>query len=260
MSIAYRYSKPSYFTGKIYNINRLSRTLYEIDINIIQDKLISLPPQFVLVCVPGYEAVPMSIAVQEENGGVIKLIVKPVGETTNKLVTLNNEYIGIIGPLGKPLLPSGDKILLLAGGSGVAPMLRFAQYYASLKKDITFVFGAWESDEIGDVPGIIRRYASEVITTCTNGCDIRGTVVDVLKYGYVREDEYDYVFVAGPEIMIRNIANYVKNQYKTIVIMERLVRCGLGLCGSCIISGTNKLLCYDGPGFVLSDIVEVLRQ
>ncbi len=259
MNIVYRYSRPSYFIGKIYNINKLSRSLYEIEINIIQGKLYSLPPQFVLVWVPSYEAVPMSIAIQEKDGSVIKLIVKPVGETTNKLVNMNNEYIGIIGPLGRPLLPLGDKILLLAGGSGVAPLLRYAQYYSSLKKNITFVFGTWKSDEIGDVPEIIQKYASEVITTCIDSCDIRGTVVDALKHEYVREDEYDYVFVAGPEAMIRNIANYVKNSYKTIVIMERLVRCGLGLCGSCIISGTDKLLCHDGPGFILSDIAGVLR-
>ena len=260
MNITYQYSRPGYHTGYIDGIEKLSSTLYMIRICLINDSIYSLPPQFVMIWVPGYEAIPMSIAEQSGDGSRINIIVKPVGETTRALVQMDNEYIGLIGPLGTPLTPSADKILLIAGGSGIAPLIRYAQYYASLGKKLTLVLGAWSYREIGETLRLTKKYVDKVITACMDKCEAHGLVTDVLSKGYVDENEYDYVIAAGPEAMLKNLAKLIKRPNKTIFIMERHVKCGLGLCGSCIIRGTNKLLCYHGPGFLLSEVEKVIRN
>ena len=252
--------KAKYTSAKIYSIKPLSKTLYlvkTITKNEIPDPK---PPQFVMTWIPGAEAIPLSIAWYDRDE--LWFIVKPVGETTNKLVKMQkNTYIGVYGPLGKPLLPmSRGKYLLLAGGSGLAVITHYMQKICLGKNYCETVYGAWSPEEVGIIPDYIRKLGGKPVTACLdNECDINGLATDYLDY--VDIENYNYIIACGPLGMLREIASRINSRYhdKVILVLESMVKCGLGLCGSCrIFPGKNIFLCIDGPGFYLKDIREYL--
>lgn len=246
-------NKPKYVTARVFENKKLSKTIYLIKTKTLDNIPEPLPPQFVMLWLPGYEAIPMSIAHYENNE--VWFIVKPIGLTTKKLVEVNpGEYVGLIGPLGKPLLPIGEKYLYIAGGSGLAPILHYIQRTRS--KKCKLIYGAWSFEEIGEVKTLFRKINCDVVTTCLdNECDYKGLVTDY----FVKEnlDRYDYVIACGPIDMLKKLAGVIdrRNWFKTLLIIETIVKCGLNLCGSCrVFKNMKKYLCIEGPGFYLSEI------
>jgi len=251
---------PTYTPGRVTGIDRVSKTLYIVKVKLEESLSNPKPPQFTMVWVPGYEAIPLSIA--RYSGNYIEYLVKPVGPTTSKLVEpiMVSKYIGVYGPLGKPLLPvSGDSYLFVAGGSGLAPVLHYLDKLKSRRN--TVVYAAWSFEEVGAVPEIVSSLGGEVVTAClSRECDVNGLASDALDY--VNPEDYSYTVVSGPMEMIKSIARRIepKHYAKTVVILESTVKCGLGLCGTCrVFSGKSLFLCIDGPGFYLSDVAEGLE-
>jgi len=231
--LTHAFQLPTYTPGKITGIDRVSKTLYIVKVKLVAKLGNPQPPQFTMVWVPGCEAIPLSIA--RYSGNYIEYLVKPVGPTTSKLVepSMVSKYIGVYGPLGKPLLPvNGDSYLFIAGGSGLAPVLH---YLDKLKgKRSTVVYAAWSFEEVGAVPEIVSSLDGEAVTACfSRECDVKGLASDALNY--VNPEDYSYIIVSGPMEMIRSIARRIepKHYTKTVVILESTVKCGLGLCGTC---------------------------
>jgi len=212
-----------------------------------------------MLWVPGLEAIPMSIAGYDPSDEVLEFLVKPVGSTTSKLAEARApEYMGVYGPLGKPWYPSGRRILFLAGGSGVAPILHFARKRCNGRL-CHVVFGAWRFDEVGEIPSLLSSLGVSVTTACLDeGCDIKGTLVDAYKTLSV--EEYDEIVVSGPIEVLRKIAVERKQGIRHYYILEAIVKCGIGLCSSCRLPGTSLLLCVDGPLFPHHLVEEVLLE
>jgi len=64
------------------------------------------------------------------------------------------------------------------------------------------------------------------------------------------------VYTCGPEQMMRKIFDIAeKRRIPMEASLERLMRCGIGLCGSCVIG--KYRVCRDGPVFNLSQLSEV---
>lgn len=257
------YNRIKYFSAKIASIKPLSQNIYLIDAIIKNTILQSKPPQFTLTWIPGYEAIPLSIAWNLEDK--IRFIVKTVGKTTKKLVNMKpGEYIGVYGPLGKPLIPyNGDKYLLIAGGSGIAVISHYIQKLCSNnKKYCETIYGAWSFNEIGNIPIYLEKLGSKTLTTCLDKeCDIYGVITNAIEY--VDIEEYDYIITCGPLKMLQNLIHKINTKYysKTIFILESMVKCGIGLCGSCrVFHGKNIFLCIDGPGFYLKNIYMYLWE
>jgi len=62
------------------------------------------------------------------------------------------------------------------------------------------------------------------------------------------ERSYDAVLGCGPEIMLRYLLPACKEaKMPCQVSLERLMKCGSGLCGSCVVDGLR--VCADGPVF-----------
>ena len=253
-----------YVTVKVLTINSLSKNLFLVKTRLLSKLPKPEPPQFTMVWIPGYEAIPLSISYY--SGNELWYIVKPVGTTTSKLVSQDNniKYLGVYGPLGKPLIPvNGTKYLFIAGGSGLAPILYYLQKLClDSRKYCEVVYGAWSYDEIGLVPKYITTLGGKPITTCLDKeCEVNGVATDYLQH--IDPGYFDYIIVCGPYKMIIDITRKLKPKHydKTIVILESMVRCGIGLCGSCkIFPRSEKHLCIDGPAFYLSTIIKYLRE
>ena len=211
-----------------------------------------------MLWIPGYEAIPMSIAGFNPPDKIL-LFVKRVGETTNYIYNelSVDSIVGVIGPLGKPLILRRDsKYLFLAGGSGLASILHYIRYHKCTPDKCLTVYGNWSSRDMGVIPRLIRELGSRVITVCMdNGCDVKGLVVNALN---TIDEEFDYIVSCGPIDMIRDILSNSRRLGTHIVILDSYVKCGLGLCGSCLIPGTKYYLCIDGPGFYAEDVINAV--
>ncbi len=202
----------------------------------------SYPGQFVMVNVFGYEEIPLSLS------STSSLAVKAVGETTRALVEINEgEILGIRGPFGRSFtIPSSERILMIAGGIGVAP-LKFLYDIASKDNDITFVYGAKTADEI------IFKFKNAVYATEDGSLGMRGTVIDALK---TLDISFDRVYYCGSEEMMREVWKYLSSHIpaeRFEVSMERYMRCGFGVCGSCSLEN-GLLVCRDGPVFSVAEL------
>jgi dihydroorotate dehydrogenase electron transfer subunit len=66
----------------------------------------------------------------------------------------------------------------------------------------------------------------------------------------------DMIYACGPELMVRKVFDLAqKNKMALEASLERLMRCGIGLCGSCMIG--KYRVCKDGPVFTSAQLYEV---
>lgn len=247
-----------YSTARVISKEHLSRKYVLLELQILGYFKKPKPPQFIMLWIPGYEAVPMSIAGFKPPDRIL-LFIKRAGETTEYIYRDlgKGSLVGVIGPLGKPLtFDRNSRLLFLAGGSGLASIMHYIRHHRCSPNKCLTVYGNWSSRDMGRIPDLISDLGSRVVTICLDeGCDFRGLVVDAFKA--IGED-FDYIISCGPIDMIKDILSYSRNIDKHIVILDSLVKCGLGLCGSCIIHGTRYCLCTDGPGFYARDVLNII--
>lgn len=209
------------------------------------------PPQFAMVWVPGLESVPMSIA--SYDGEHLTLIVRPVGPTTRRLSEVRSgEVLGVKGPLGSPLpLDEHDEVLVVAGGSGIAVAHAVARYLKGRSRCV-IAYGARSASDVGAIPVVLERLGAEVhVSTDDGSYGFKGTAVDLAEA--LGAERFSLVVACGPEGMLRATARRLKGLGdRLVLVVESMVKCGLGVCGSCEVPGTGLLLCRDGPGLPLS--------
>ena len=105
----------------------------------------ALSGQFVMVWIPKIDEIPMSISVNGEYKG---MTIKQIGFATNALNNLKpGDKIGIRGPYGTFFIPRGKKILVVAGGIGIAPILPFIETNNKEDAEVYVALGAVTSSE-----------------------------------------------------------------------------------------------------------------
>lgn len=222
------------FVVRVSNFRKFNEKIAHIEFKPV---LKAFPGQFVMLNVFGYEEIPLSLA------STNSVVVKAVGETTDALVNKKFEILGLRGPFGKPFtLPKNKRILLIAGGIGVAP-LKFLYEVASENNDVDFVYGAKSSNEL------VFKFRNCVYTTEDGSFGLKGTVIDALKSLDLKS--YERVYCCGREEMMKAVWKLFepllpKKSYE--VSLERYMRCGFGVCGSCSLEN-GLLVCKDGPVF-----------
>jgi dihydroorotate dehydrogenase electron transfer subunit len=70
------------------------------------------------------------------------------------------------------------------------------------------------------------------------------------------KEKFDMIYTCGPEIMVKKIFDLAqKRKLPMEASLERLMRCGIGLCGSCVIG--KYRVCKDGPVFNAAQLNEI---
>ena len=70
------------------------------------------------------------------------------------------------------------------------------------------------------------------------------------------KQNFNVIYTCGPEAMMRKVFDLAeKRKIPLEASLERLMRCGIGLCGSCVIG--KYRVCRDGPVFNLSQLSEI---
>jgi 2-polyprenylphenol hydroxylase and related flavodoxin oxidoreductases len=70
--------------------------------------------------------------------------------------------------------------------------------------------------------------------------------------------EYDMIYACGPEKMLRSLLEFFNEKdllEKTQFSLSRIIKCGLGICGSCCIDPKGLRVCRDGPIFYGGEIL-----
>ena len=216
------------------------------------------PGVFVMLWVPGFEAIPMSVSWLDEYG--VEFVVRPVGPTTRQLYDAKpGMRLGMVGPLGScatRLLRGARRVLLIGGGSGAAPLPWLASELLSRGADVTVILGVRDSREAG-IRRVFEMHGIRVFVACEEaggGCDRVGLAVGdwVLSLG-----SFDRVVAAGPPGMLREAYRLFGD--RLVVFLEKKVVCGVGFCGACRIKPGGPLLCRDGPAFEAREVREVLE-
>jgi dihydroorotate dehydrogenase electron transfer subunit len=202
------------------------------------------PGQFVMVWLPGVDEIPMSLSYID---GLKGITVKEVGVATKALSSVRvGDSIGLRGPFGMAFETPSDRTLLVCGGTGAASVMPAAEAIND-KKRVDVVIGARTADEL-IFEERAKRCSADVRTSTDDGTyGMKGTAVDLAEL-MMKEKEYDMMLACGPETMLTNLLELSRTHgVRCQFSLERLIKCGVGLCGSCVLDG--RRVCKDGPVF-----------
>jgi len=213
-----------------------------------------LPGQFAEVRVDGSPSTflrrPISIYDVDSKTNSLYLLIKIAGKGTKQLSFLEKgNKLNLIYPLGNYFsLPSGNRVLLIGGGTGVAPMLILGKYLKEKGLKPQFLLG-YRSSELIIENEKFEALGKVHLTTEDGTSGKKGFVID----HPVIDQEFDMIYTCGPEIMMQAVANIAKeHNISCEVSLENLMGCGIGACLCCVVDTKdqgNINTCTEGPVF-----------
>ncbi len=236
---------------------------------ILEDKgcaTTAVPGQFVNLYLKDRDLLlprPISICEVTPETGEVRLVFAVVGEGTRRLAQLEaGASIDMMGPLGKGFpLEVKDHILLVGGGVGTPPLLEYAKQLSDLDQapHIDIVLG------FRDEPYLIEefsRYGTVHIATDTGNHGIKGTVMSILKPGFIEGlDKPPFIAACGPRPMLKALQAYgIESGMEGVFSLEERMGCGFGGCVGCVVEIEGKgyqKVCKDGPVFPYEKVVLV---
>lgn len=256
---AYRIASSLYRTVRILEVKDASPTVKTFA---FKDRVCTKakPGQFLMLWIPGVDEIPLSIMDADSNERVY-VAVKKVGEATKALHNKRvGEILGVRGPFGNSFTIKSGKILMVGGGTGVAPLLFLAKELRTKAEELTFVLGSKTRDELLFLDRL-REICGEknVIATTEDGSfGFKGLATAPIEE-LLSEGRFESVYACGPEPMIRKVFELAeKHGVQLEVSLERIMRCAIGLCGSCVIGGYR--VCRDGPIFTSAQLRKVAKE
>lgn len=215
------------------------------------------PGQFIMVWFPQIGERPLSIA----NNDPLTITVANVGKVSAEMHKLKKgDLVSFRGPLGNGFIePEGKngRILIIGGGYGVAPMYFLAKKARQTEIAVDTVIGARTSKDIIYEKRLYALSSELFITTDDGSKGKKGNVMEEVRL-LTKSKKFDMVFACGPERMLVAIAEHCKEkEIPCQLSLERIMKCGVGICGSCDING--KSVCRDGPVFSGNEALGMLE-
>ena len=195
----------------------------------------------------------------------VGISVQNVGEATEALCSLEpGDRIGIRGPYGNGFsLPSKDdlnRIIGVSGGVGAASTIlpmewAFREGFETINlvgardKSLILYQGRWE------------EISNDVLYSTDDGSmGYHGFVTDLLSTELSSLTQKDLkrtmIITCGPEAMMVALEKVIKPYHvKAQFSLERFMKCGIGICDSCSMSGNR--VCMDGPVFTEAQVKDL---
>jgi dihydroorotate dehydrogenase electron transfer subunit len=213
-----------------------------------------------MIWVPGVDEIPMSISECDDKDNW-SVMVREVGECTKAMHELKiGDFIGVRGPLGnyfKVPIKESKKIIIIGGGIGIAPLKFLSLELCNLNRKFKIIHGAKTKNEMIFIDKSMNSSLnqSELIYCTDDGSyGLAGFASDnfekFINNLSKKECSNVIIFTCGPELMMYKIFEICeKHNIELQVSLERMMRCGCGLCGLCTIDPLGLLVCKDGPVF-----------
>jgi sulfhydrogenase subunit gamma (sulfur reductase) len=256
------------FKAEILNVIRLTDMEKLFQVRILDqgesERFSFLPGQFVMVEVPGYGEIPISISSSSSRTGYVELCIRRAGIVTGALHRAKRgARIGIRGPFGThfPIeTMKGHDVLLVAGGLGLAPLR--SSIFAVIENRADFesvhiLYGTKSPDQllfdyqyeewsrIDDID--LQVIVEEPDDEWTGPA---GLITKLLE-GIEIDPQRTFAIVCGPPVMFKFVCSRLSEQgmpmRRMFVSLERRMHCGMGKCCRCNIGST--FTCMEGPVF-----------
>jgi len=221
-----------------------------------------LPGQFVNVEIKEASDIflrrPFSILDVNSEKQHLSLLVKVLGRGSKKLTEAKvGQTINAIFPLGKSFtLPEKkDNVLLIGGGSGVAPMLFLAKICGLNPENVTVLIGARSAADHIDISDY-KSLGQFLFTTEDGSLGEKGYVTN--HSVFVNQlSQFSKIYTCGPDLMMKAIGlKALENNIFCEVSLENMMACGFGACLCCVenTKAGHKCVCTDGPVFNVNDL------
>lgn len=216
----------------------------------MDDHLDSQPGQFIMVWVPGTDEFPMSVSHIGERFGVTY---KVIGEGTRRLSAMTSgDRLGVRGPYGRGFTLDGRRILVVAGGTGMACLAPLVEQASASGVSVEVVLGARTKTELLMEERCRQAKAAVHMTTDDGTKGVKGVATDMVV-ALLESGGYDHVYACGPERMIVGVLEAsMKHRIPMQASLERHMKCGIGICDSCAVDGRH--VCTDGPVFSTEEL------
>jgi len=191
----------------------------------------------------------------------ISILYKIVGRGT-KLLSLYKvgEQVDIIGPLGQgfKLTKPMERVLLVAGGMGIAPMYPLAKELCAKGSRVTCLLGVRCADDLAEVGELAELGVKVATASEDSGGTYHGTVTGLLAKT-LRDDDFSQGFACGPNAMLSAVKDVCREARLPLQIsIESMMACGLGVCLGCTCPrGEGDMywhVCTDGPVFNAEEV------
>ena len=203
----------------------------------------------------------------DRRAGEIELIVKALGPGGDWIASRRTaDALDLLGPLGTSFVirRSSTHLLLVAGGTGIAPMKVLAEQEAS-RRNVTLVMGGRTIHHLW--PAHRLPPAVEYVTATEDGSfGVHGRVTDALP----RYLEWaDQLCACGPWPMLAALGRMRAEALRSThvvagrevladaqIAVEQHMGCAMGVCRACVIvtDQGNARVCREGPVLSLGDV------
>ncbi len=229
-----------------------------------RERFTFLPGQFVMVELPGYGEVPISISSSPSHKGHLELCIRKAGVVTGLLHAAKpGATVGLRGPFGTHFPMGkmrGNNVLLIAGGLGLAPLRAPISYVTENLGEFDYVhimYGTkrpkdllfdYQYEQWRRVYGVELSIIVEQPDESWKGeVGLVTKLLDRLTIDLGRT----YAIVCGPPVMFKFVCNKLSKMgmpmQNMFVSLERRMHCGMGKCCRCNVGSTYT--CLDGPVF-----------
>jgi len=200
---------------------------------------------------------PFSIYDVDYQNNTLTFYIKIIGKGTRVLSNLaEGDLANVIFPLGNSFGVSDQKnVLIIGGGSGVAPFLLLAKQLKESSTGMTFLIGGRSEKDIL-LTDQLKTFGEVKVTTEDGSRGEKGMVTD---HSIIKNElgAFDKIYTCGPDPMMKAIARLARNNdIECEASLENMMACGFGACLCCVVETTkgNLCVCTEGPVFNILDL------
>ena len=195
---------------------------------------------------------PISVNYIDEATNSLWLLVRKAGEGTRHLTAASvGHKINVIPPLGNGFsmdVKTSDRLLLVGGGVGVAPLLYLGYKLREAGCEPEFLLGARSAADLLMLEEF-EKVGKVYCSTEDGSAGEKGLVTANSAFN----TRYDRIYCCGPMPMMKAVAAVAKGKnIECEVSLENRMTCGLGACLCCVekkADGHNVCVCTEGPVF-----------
>ena len=218
-----------------------------------------LPGQFVEIRVDNSPTTflrrPISVNFVDKLSNELWLIIQLIGDGTRRMAEYRpGDILNVMLPLGNSFTfpdvnQRSQKLLLIGGGVGTAPMLYLGACLKNAGYNPTFLLGARSADDVLQLEDF-KKIGTVYVTTEDGSLGEKGYVTN---HSILKNIHFDRIFTCGPKPMMVAVAEYASGEgIACEVSLENTMACGIGACLCCVEKtneGHHVCVCTEGPVF-----------
>ncbi len=243
-----------------YKITSIKNYTPDVKLFKIKCGLNPAPGTFVEISIPGIGECPLASC--SHTKGYLELLTRNAGNVTSAIFNLKkNDTILIRGPHGKgfPIEELKNRnLILIAGGTGIAPITSMINYIEQNKKSFKkiFIYFGFRDEQCILLKERIEKWKKEFnlfigLSSDPNSHKYEKGFINEIMERHKPDIKNTAALLCGPEAMmdcatkeLNSLGLQNKNIYWSL---ERRMECAFGSCGRCQIQ--DLYVCKDGPIF-----------